>query len=271
MSDAASPAPGPGGFWRAVRDLPQNPLAQREWRGLLHQSRDWRLWVGLRIPKDARGWGVPAVVWFSLAPYIVLGALHLANRVAPGTFRYPPEPGIPHIDALALCMVLLCVYIALLGVALMAPTLTRERERETWESLRTTIASPHDIVLGLLAGRLGPVLAAHLLVGLVWVLLRPHYAPQLQSVAPFTLDQPQIALLVWLGAAATLALSTVAAAASAHCRSTAMALVLAAAATFVFAFLAVIAAVAVGGPLGLLALSAAVTLAAYGSAVRGVR
>jgi len=261
-----------GGFARALRDLPRNPLALREWRALGHQARDWRLWLGLRVPKDARGWGVPAIVWFALAPYIVIGALHLANRISPGTFRYPPDPGIPSIDALALCMGLLTIYVALIAVGLMAPAITRERERDTWESLRATTASAHDIVLGLLAGRLGPVIAALVAVGAAWVTLRPHYAPLLQPLAPFTLDAGRTALLVSLAAAAAVGLGTLATAASARCRATPTALVVAS--TGILALAGVTLVAALSGlaevPSVLLGTAAALTLGSYLVAVRGV-
>lgn len=233
---------GSGGFLRALLGLPHNPLALREWRGLAHQARDWRLWLGLRIPKDARGWGVPAIVWFALAPYIVLGALRLANRISPGTFQHPPQPGLPQVDALGLCMGLLSLYGALIAIGLMAPVITRERERETWESLRSTTTTGHEIVLGLVAGRLGPILAALAAVGLAWILLRPHYAPLFQPLAPFTLDARQVGLLVLLSCAVCLALGLLATATSACCRSTGMAVVAATAGALVLGALGVVAA-----------------------------
>jgi hypothetical protein len=208
-----------------VSALLDNPLARREWRALAHQGRDWRLWVGLRMPKDVRGWGLPAVVWFCLAPYVVWAALAAGHRVAPQYFTYRGPYG-PTVDVLALCLALLGVYVCLVAVALMAPALAREREKETWDALRTTVTSPREIVFGLMAGRLAPLLAAYLAAGLFWVLARPHYAPLLQPHAPFLLDRLQVALLVAETAALALAAGALATAASAWCRTTGKAVVL---------------------------------------------
>jgi hypothetical protein len=218
-------------FGRALAGLPDNPLARREWRALMHQASDWKLWVGLRMPKDARGWGMPAIAWFVLAPYVVWAALAAGTRAAPGFFRPAATPGPYAVDVLALCLALLGFYVCLTALALMAPAITRERENETWEGLRSTVASSHDILLGLAAGRLGPVLASYFAVGLVWTLARPHYAALLQPLAPFGLDRPQLALAVWETIAFALAVAGVATAASAWSRTTGLAVVLSVAAT----------------------------------------
>src|SRR5688500_17890924 len=109
-------------FLQAVLRLRENPLAVREWRALGHQSRDWRRWAGLRIPKDARGWGFPVIAWFFLAPYIVWGALSLGRRVAPAYFTFTPVPGVPEIDILALCYAMVSIYPPIAAAALMAPS-----------------------------------------------------------------------------------------------------------------------------------------------------
>ncbi len=260
------------GFLKALQGLPENPLARREWRGLQHQARDWRLWLGFRLPKDARGWGLPAILWFCIAPYVVWGALSIGHRVSPELFRYPPAPGIPYVDIVALCLVLLGVYTSLISIAVMAPAITRERERETWEAVRVSVSSPHEILLGLLAGRVGPILLAHFAAGLFWVLARPHYAPLLQPLSPITLDQPAIALLVWETGVAALAFGCMATAFSVYSRTTGLALVLSAAG-FVFWFFLLIPAVVLapaGGPVVILVGSALLGIASYLAAARGL-
>jgi len=206
------------GFFEALLRLPENPLAIREWRALRHQARDWRLWLGLRIPKDARGWGVPAIAWFFLAPYIVWGALTLGRRAAPAYFTFTPVAGLPSIDILGLCFTMLAAYPALVAAALMSSAISAERERESLDDLRAAMGSPHDLLLGLLAGRVGPVLLSFTIIGALWVVARPHYAPLLQSFTPFTWSAPQLALAVAASLALTVATGTIAAAASTRLR-----------------------------------------------------
>jgi hypothetical protein len=205
------------GFLSAVLRLPDNPLALREWRGLQHQARDWRLWLGLRIPKDARGWGLPAIAWFFLAPYIVWGALSLGRRVAPAYFDFT---GGPTVDILALCFGMLALYPAVAAAALMAGAVSRERERETWDALRSTMASPDDILVGLLAGRLGPVLLSYGAVGAFWIAALPHYAPLMRSFTPFTWSAAQLAMVVAASLALCAAVGTLSLAASVALRQT---------------------------------------------------
>ncbi len=268
--DTLTSAPAPAVPERTVWPLAENPLARREWRALAHQARDWRLWLGLRVPKDARGWGVPAVAWFFLAPYVVLAALATGHRFAPEYFTFRDLSPYPVIDVLALCLAMLGIYVCMIAVALMAPVLTRERERETWESLRTTITAPREILMGLLAGRLGPVLLAYLGVGAFWVLARPHYAPLLQRYAPFLLDGPQIGLLVLQSALFALAAGTVATAASAWCRTSGVAITASVVGFLALAVLHVLAFLLVPWPARLLApplVSLIATAAAYRTAL----
>ena len=260
-------------FLQAVRALPENALARREWRGFVHQARDWRLWLGLRVPKDARGWGLPSVVWFCLVPYVVWISLSLAARIVPQYFTYPPQAGMPTIDILALCVGVLGLYVCLIAVALMAPSITREREKETWDTLRTTVASPHDILLGLTVGRLGPVLAAYLAVGLFWVVARPHYAPLLQPYSPFRLDPLQLALLVVQVSCATVAIGLVALAASARCRSTTLAVVVSVGVALLCGGTLVLSLASLQdlpGPAPTLAVTVATAVAAYVTAFRAL-
>lgn len=229
--------------------------------------------MGLRVPKDTRGWGVPAIVWFCLAPYFALGALLVGRRVYPPAFELTPTPGIPYIDVLALCYTLLGVYVVLISIAIMAPAITRERERETWESLRITVSSRHEILLGLVYGRLAPILAAHLLAGALWVLLRPHYAPLFQRLSPFTLDSGRLALLVGEVFVAALAAGLMATACSVYSKSTGVAVVLSAAgfllSTAISIFLVL--AAPVSAPLALLLWNAALGAGSYALAARGLK
>lgn len=228
--------------------------------------------MGLRLPKDARGWGMPAILWFCLAPYIVLGALSTGARFFPEVFLYAEHPGIPVFDILALCQVLLGIYVAMISMVVMAPAITRERERETWETLRVSVSSPHEILLGLLVGRVGPILGSQLIAGLLWVLLRPHYAPLLQPYSPFRLEAPALALLVWEILIGSLSLACLATAFSVYCRTTGLALVLSASGFLLWAGL-LIAGILVAplpGPLFFLLWSLGTAGAAYSLAARGL-
>lgn len=215
----------PSSFILSVRGLPDNPLTRREWRALAHQSRDWRLWLGLKIPKDARGWGLPAIAWCCILPYALAFALRMIQGWVPRQYGYLPPEQMP--DVLALSFGLVGFYLCLISVALMAPAITREREKETWEALKTSVSSPTEIVLGIAAGRLGPVLVAYAAVGLFWLLARPHYAPLFAQYAPFRLDSLQLALLLAEGGALACACGALALAASTGVRSTGRAVLLA--------------------------------------------
>ena len=216
----------PVSLWAALKRLRDNPILWREWRGLAHQSRDWRLWVGLRVPKDARGWGVPAVAWFLPAPYFTWWAVRFTAWISPTAFPFPPPSGTIVIDILALVMAMCAVYVCLIAVGVMAPTISRERERLTWDILRSATASPHDIALGLLVGRLAPVIVAWLAAGAFWVLARPHYAGLLVRTSQFRFDRAEVALLVLLSGVLGCAVGTLALAASAWCGRTALAILL---------------------------------------------
>lgn len=202
----------------SLKSLSENALAQREWRGLLHQSRDWRLWVGLRVPKDARGWGLPAVAWCCILPYALALMLRWVQGWLPRQYGYLPPAAMP--DVLALSFGLVGLYLCLISAALMAPAITREREKETWETLRAAVGSPHEILVGLAAGRLGPVLAGYAAVAAFWWLTRPHYTPLFAHIAPFRLGPGELALLLVQMGALAAAAGAAALAASACLRTT---------------------------------------------------
>lgn len=200
------------GFLEALRRLPDNPILRREWRSLAHELRDWRVWLYLRQPRDARGWAVRALAWCALLPYALWAAL---ARLPAGLLA---AVGRGYVDLLLLCYALVGLYLCLLAAAVMAGSIVRERERETWEALRTTGTSCHELLLGLLCGRLLPVFVIYLAAGMVWSYARPHYAPLLQRYAPVFASGPQIALLVWEWALLGAGAGTLALAISAHAR-----------------------------------------------------
>lgn len=216
---------------------------------------------------------MPAILWFCLAPYIVWGALTLVERFVPDLFQGWDQPGFPVIDILALCLVLLGLYTAGISTTVMAPAITRERERETWETLRVSVSSPHEILLGLLVGRVGPILGSHFLAGLFWVLARPHYAPLMQRFVAFRLDAPAVALMVWETLAASLALACLSTCFSVYSRTTGLALVLSATGFLLWSGLlaAGILLLPLSGPAFILLYSLGTAAAFYSLAVRGLR
>lgn len=201
------------GFLAALRGLPDNPIARREWRSLRHELRDWRVWLYVRQPRDARGWALRALAWCALLPYALWAALAGLERWRSMWLDLPR-----FLDLVLLCFALVGLYLSLMSAAVMAPSIVRERERETWEALRSTATGPHELLLGLLLGRLAPLLASFLAVGMVWSYSRPHYAPLLQSYAPVRSSGPQIALLVWELALVAAGAGSLSLAASAWCR-----------------------------------------------------
>lgn len=187
--------PSRDGFWRAVLRLRENPLVQREWRGLCLQMRDWRLWAGLRVPRDARGWGVPAIAWFILGPYILWATLSPIRRLSPADFSEVARS----IDTFSIVVGMLALYLLLVSAQLCGMGFLRERRAATWDLLRLSPLSNDDLLLGLVVGRLAPVLASGSLVGLGYALLRPHYANLLQDLAPVPYASSQMLLATaWL-------------------------------------------------------------------------
>lgn len=256
------------GFLRALRELPDNPIARREWRSLVHDLRDGRMWLYLRQPRDARGWALRALLWCSLLPYGLWAALTALSPWASQNGLLPLR-----LDALALCFLLIGLYLCLMSAAVMAPSITRERERQTWETLRTTGTSTHELLLGLLCGRLAPVLAGYLVVGMVWTYTRPHYAPLLQPFTPVRLSGQQIALLAWELAFLAAGSGSLSLAASAWCRKSGTADTVAAAGVLLLfggLFVALVAAPALSGAVILLAGGVITLLVGYLAALWGV-
>lgn len=205
-------------FLAALRTLPDNPILRREWRSLGRELGDWRIWLYLRQPRDARGWALRAVAWCALLPYALCAVLAASHSWLRQYSSLPLQIGV-----LQFSFVLVGFYLCLMSAGVMASGISRERERETWEALRTTASLSHELLLGLLVGRLVPLLVVFLAVGLVWSYTRSHYAPLLQPYQIVGIAREQIELLTWelLSVAAgsgTLALGT-----AAWCRKTAMA------------------------------------------------
>jgi len=201
------------GFPGALAGIAENPVARREWRGLAHELGDWRVWLYLRQPRQARGWAVRALLGCALLPYALWATLATLHPWASRNGLAPLR-----IDVLPLGFLLVGLYLCLASGAVMALSIARERERETWETLRTTTASAHELLLGLLFGRLTPLLAGFLIVGMVWSYARPHYAPLLRPYMVVRLSGQQIALLVWELAFVAAGAGSLSLAASAWCR-----------------------------------------------------
>jgi hypothetical protein len=203
------------------RTLLDNPLARREWRSLARLCRNPRFWLNLPIEKSPLELGVGMVAWYALLPYAVWLMLIVLTHLV-GRRVLPVLP-----DMLSLAMLPTGLHVALVPIPLLAPTLSQARAAGEWAKLRALAPRPVDMLLGLLAGRLGPVLATYLGVGLFWVLARPHYAALLQPYCPTLIDGPAIAVRVWESVALSLAVGAASLEAGAVCRTARGALALA--------------------------------------------
>jgi ABC-type Na+ efflux pump permease subunit len=156
--------------------LSENPLILREQRVWRRRMRDWRLWLGLRVPRGAREWGLPAVVWFALAPYVIWASVVLLRRVAPGL------PAADNVVIFEIVVFALMLYACLVIAVSTAAAVAGERQQATWESILATPLSGAELVVGNLLARAGPTLGGVLLAILVWAVARPHYATLLEPV-----------------------------------------------------------------------------------------
>ncbi|MCC2669155.1 MAG: hypothetical protein K0Q72_1626 [Armatimonadetes bacterium] len=229
-------AHGSRGFLAALRTLPQNPLLQREWRAFVHDLRAGPLF---RRPRTVRAWVIPAVASGAVLPYGVWLLVTLAYQAAPVAASLLRE-----LDTLGAFQVWSGVLQSLLALLLVAPTIAGERERRTWEGLRTAGLSSHELLLGSLVGRLGPLLAGSLVCGLLWMALRSHYAPLLQPYSPYTMHWIEVGVLATDIAAVILGSGFLALAASTWSDNTRAALIAA-----LVAWLALL--LAISGVLGL--------------------
>jgi ABC-type transport system involved in multi-copper enzyme maturation permease subunit len=167
----------------------QNPIVLRELRGFRYQLRDWRLWVGLRIPREAREWGLPSLVWLSTLPYACWALLSLMHRIAP---RDAQILTLHAVDFFAIIVLVLSLYTWGISTVIGATCIAREREQETWEQVLATPVTNTEMVVGYWLARALPlVLGVGTSVG-IWVLLYPQYRELLKPLGAFTLSQRDI-------------------------------------------------------------------------------
>jgi hypothetical protein len=178
-------------FLAALRALPDNPILRREWRSLGRELGDWRIWLYLRQPRDARGWALRALLWCSLMPYGVWAVLEALRQWFLPWYARPW-----HFSPLMLGFALVGLYLSLMCAVVMASSIAQERERDTWELLRITSATGHVLLVGLLFGRLAPLPLGFLLVGLIWDLTRAHYAALVVPLSPMLFGHLEIARVV---------------------------------------------------------------------------
>lgn len=188
-----------------------NPIVCREWRGFAPRLRDWRLWTGLQLPRQPREWGLPAVAWFVLAPYIQWALLLLLRRVDATLLQYATPTQLFSVFIIGLGFYA-CVVSSVIG----ATAITRERERQTWEQVLVTPLSSGELARGYWLGGAGPIALGVTVSLLGWLLLYPHYLGLLEPLGPFDLTREDLArfgllLLVRVAAlgAVGLAISTV--------------------------------------------------------------
>jgi ABC-type transport system involved in multi-copper enzyme maturation permease subunit len=164
-----------------------NPIVAREWRGFLPRLRDWRLWIGLRLPRQPREWGLPAISWYVLAPYVQWVLLLILFRIDPWMKAFITPGGIFGIFIAGLGW-----YACGVAAAIGAATITRERERGTWEQLAVTPMTRWDLVRGYwLAGAL-PLAAGVTISVAGWLLLYPHYLGLLESLGRFDVERGEL-------------------------------------------------------------------------------
>jgi hypothetical protein len=162
----------------------ENPIVRRELRGFGHRLRDWRLWVGLRLPREPREWGLPAITWFALAPYIQWVLLLGLRRFNPSLREYVDPGAIFGIFLFGLGL-----YTCIVATVIGATAITREREQATWEQVAITPMTTVELLLGYWLSRVIPLGLGSLVSLLTWVLLYPHYMSLLERLGPFDFSQ----------------------------------------------------------------------------------
>lgn len=202
----------------AVSDASLNPIVAREWRGFLPGLRDWRLWVGLRLPRQAREWGLPAISWYVIAPYVQWVLLVLIFRFDPW-MRSSITPG----GIFGIFIAGLGCYACGAAAAIGAATVTRERERGTWDQLAVTPLTRWEIVVGYWIAGAMPLALGVAVSAAGWVLLYPHYLGLLEALGSFELRQEELLRYGALLIARVLAFTAIGIALSAVCARTAVA------------------------------------------------
>jgi ABC-type transport system involved in multi-copper enzyme maturation permease subunit len=125
-----------------------------------HVSENWpMLWKEIRLKRPMSGWGRIARVLLlgGLGSYLVIA---VAMTGMPGT-----------VNILEMLTVLLgCI--GLLAVAARAASgISSERERSTWDSLRLTLLSDHEILWAKLCGAIYSVWGMGFILALLWLAL----------------------------------------------------------------------------------------------------
>jgi hypothetical protein len=167
----------------------ENPIVRRELRGFGHRLRDWRLWVGLRLPREPREWGLPAITWFALAPYIQWVLLLALWRFSPSLRQYVDPGGIFEVFLFGLGL-----YACAVATVIGATAVTREREQGTWEQVAITPMTTVELLLGYWLSRAIPLGLGVLVSLLTWLLLYPHYVSLLERLGPFDFSQKDLLL-----------------------------------------------------------------------------
>jgi ABC-2 family transporter protein len=198
----------------------ENPIVRRELHGFGHRLRDWRLWIGLRLPREPREWGLPAITWFALAPYIQWVLLVALGRFSPSLLQYA-DPG----TIFEFFLLGLGTYACAVATVIGATTVTHERELATWEQVAVTPMTTAELVLGYWLSRALPLGLGVVMSLLVWVVLYPHYMPLLERLGRFDLRQRDLLFLGLLLLTAVFSLNAFGLMFSTFCRSSAAAAV----------------------------------------------
>jgi ABC-type transport system involved in multi-copper enzyme maturation permease subunit len=162
-----------------------NAIVRRELRGLRYRLRDWRLWVGTRLPGEAREWGLPALTWFSIHPYACWVLLTLMERIEPRNAQLLRSFGV---DLFEIILIALVFYTCAISVVIGATTITRERERQTWEQVLATPLTNWELVLGYWLARCLPLMIGAAVATLAWGVLYPHYSRLLTPLGAFSMS-----------------------------------------------------------------------------------
>jgi hypothetical protein len=200
----------------------ENPIVRRELRGFGHRLRDWRLWVGLRLPREPREWGLPAITWFALAPYIQWVLLLALRRLSPSLMPYVDPGGIFEIFLFGLGF-----YTCIVATVIGATAITHEREQGTWEQVAITPMTTVELLLGYWLSRALPLALGALVSLLTWLLLYPHYVSLLERLGKFDFTQADLFRYGLILLVELLFLSALGVMFSAFCRSSAAAATLA--------------------------------------------
>jgi hypothetical protein len=190
-----------------------NPILCRELRGFAPRLRDWRLWLGVPLPRQPREWGLPAVAWYTLAPY-VQWVLLLALRRADASLLQFASPSL----LFSVFIVGLGFYACAVSVVVGATTITREREQATWDQVIATPLKSGELAQGYWLGGAGPIVLGVTVSLGGWLLLYPHYLALLEPLGSFEVTAGDLCRFGLLLGARVMALNAVGLAISTLCR-----------------------------------------------------